>query len=229
MNIRALGAEFIGTFALVTATCGAALFSAPAGGGLVAVAFAIGFSVLIMAYAVGHISGGHFNPAVTLGLVAAGRFEMNNAIGYIIAQVLGGVLAALIFSSILGGALNGPGSPKWNTFADISNTYGGPKGFTLGAAFLTEVVITSLFLIVIIGATSKKAPAGFAPIAIGVALFVLHLVSIPVTNASLNPARSTAPALIAGGQAMGQLWVFWLAPIIGGIIGGLIGRWLQDE
>ena len=229
MNTRALAAEFIGTFVLVTATCGAALFSAPAGGGLVAVAFAIGFSVLIMAYAVGHISGGHFNPAVTLGLVAGGRFEMGPAIGYIVAQVLGGIVAALVFSIILSGAPSGAGITKWNDFQAISNTYGGPKGFTMAAAFLTEVVITAVFLIVIMGATSRKAPAGFAPIAIGVALFVLHLVSIPVTNASLNPARSTAPAVFAGGVALGQLWVFWLAPIIGGIIGGSISRWLQEE
>ncbi len=229
MNLRPLAAEFIGTFVLVTATCGAALFSAPAGGGLVAVAFAIGLSVLIMAYAVGHISGGHFNPAVTLGLVAGGRFDMGSAIGYIVAQVLGGILAALIFYAILSGAPAGAGITKWNDFQAISNTYGGPKGFTMAAAVLMEVVVTAIFLIVIMGATSRKAPAGFAPIAIGVALLVLHLVSIPVTNASLNPARSTAPAIVAGGQALEQLWVFWLAPIIGGIVGGILGRWLQEE
>lgn len=231
MNPKALAAEFIGTFAWVTATCGSALFSAPAGGGLVAVAFAIGLSVLIMAYSVGHISGGHFNPAVTIGLIAAGRFESGNAIGYIIAQVLGGLAAAFVFSLILGGALSaGPSATaKWNTFAAISNTYGGANGFTMMSAFIMEVVVTALFLIVIVGATSKKAPAGFAPLAIGVALFVLHLVSIPVTNASLNPARSTASAIFAGGVAMSQLWVFWVAPIIGGIIGGAVAKWLQDE
>jgi aquaporin Z len=231
MNMRALGAEFFGTFALVAATCGAALFSAPAGAGLLAQAFAIGLSVLMMAYAVGHVSGGHFNPAVSLGLVASGRVDMGTAVGYIVAQVLGGILAALIFSTILSGAPPaGAGIPRWNGFAEISNTYGGPRGFTLQAVFLTEVVVTALFLIVIMGATSKKAPAGFAPIAIGVALLVLHLVSIPVSNASLNPARSTAPALLAtGGTALSQLWVFWVAPIIGGVIGGLIGRWMQDE
>ncbi len=229
MNMRALGAEFIGTFTLVSAVCGAALFSAPAGGGLVAVAFAVGLSVLVMAYAVGHISGGHFNPAVTLGLVAGGRFEMNNAVSYIIAQVLGGLLAALIFSTILGGAPTGAGVAKWNDFMAVSNTHGGPKGFAMGAAFLIEVVITALFLIVIMGATSKKAPAGFAPIAIGLALVLFHLVSIPVSNASLNPARSTATALLAGAGALTQLWVYWLAPIIGGVIGGIVGRWLQEE
>ena len=230
MNTKALAAEFIGTFALVTATCGSALFSAPSGGGLVAVAFAIGLSVLIMAYSVGHISGGHFNPAVTIGLIAGGRFESGNAIGYIIAQVLGGIAAALVFQVILQGALSaGPSAAtKRNSFAAISNTYGGANGFTMVAAFVMEVVITALFLIVIMGSTSKRAPAGFAPIAIGVALFVLHLVSIPVTNASLNPARSTAPALLAGGVAMSQLWLFWVAPILGGIIGGAIGKWLDE-
>lgn len=231
MNSKALAAEFIGTFVLVTGTCGAALFSAPAGAGLLAPAFAIGLSVLIMAYAVGHISGGHFNPAVTAGLIAAGRFDSGNAIGYIIAQVLGGLAAALVFQYILSGALStGPTqTTAWNTFAAVSNTYGGARGFSIGAVFMMEVVITAIFLIVIVGSTSRKAPAGFAPLAIGVALFVLHLVSIPVTNASLNPARSTAPALLAGGQAVSQLWLFWLAPIVGGILGGAIGKWLNED
>jgi aquaporin Z len=228
---KALAAEFIGTFALVTGTCGAALFAAPAGAGLLAPAFAIGLSVLIMAYAVGHISGGHFNPAVTIGLIAAGRFKAEKAIGYIIAQVLGGLAAALIFQLILSGALSsGPSqATAWNTFAAVSNTYGGPRGFSMTAVIVMEVVITAIFLVVIVGATSARAPAGFAPLAIGVALFVLHLVSIPVSNASLNPARSTAPAILAGGIPLSQLWVFWIAPIIGGIIGGAIGRWLNDE
>ncbi|MBA4171127.1 MAG: aquaporin Z [Hyphomicrobium sp.] len=228
MNAKALGAEFIGTFALVTATCGAALFSAPSGGGLVGVSIAIGLSVLMMAYAVGHVSGGHFNPAVTLGLVAAGRFDASKAPLYIAAQVLGGIAAAAIFSIILSGQVGG-GKVVFNTFAAISNTFGAKGGFSMTSAILIEVVITALFLIVIVGSTSKGAPVGFAPLAIGVALMVLHLVSIPVTNASLNPARSTAPALFAGGEALAQLWVFWVAPIVGGIIGGIIGRWLQDE
>ncbi len=228
MSTRALGAEFIGTFALVTATCGSALFSAPSGGGLVGVSIAIGLSVLMMAYAVGHVSGGHFNPAVTLGLVAGGRFDAAKAPGYIIAQVLGGVAAAAIFAVILGGYLGG-GKVEFNTFSAISNNFGQPGGFSALAAFLMEVVITALFLIVIMGATSKRAPAGFAPLAIGVALMVLHLVSIPVTNASLNPARSTAPAIFAGGTALANLWMFWVAPIVGGVVGGLIGSWLQDE
>lgn len=228
MSTRALGAEFIGTFALVTATCGSALFSAPSGGGLVGVSIAIGLSVLMMAYAVGHVSGGHFNPAVTLGLVAGGRFDAAKAPGYIIAQVLGGVAAAAIFAVILGGYLGG-GKVEFNTFSAISNNFGQPGGFSALAAFLMEVVITALFLIVIMGATSKRAPAGFAPLAIGVALMVLHLVSIPATNASLNPARSTAPAIFAGGTALANLWMFWVAPIVGGVVGGLIGSWLQDE
>lgn len=228
MSAKALGAEFIGTFALVAATCGSALFSAPSGGGLVGVSIAIGLSVLMMAYAVGHISGGHFNPAVTLGLVAGGRFDAGKAPAYIIAQVAGGVAAAAIFAIILGGYLGG-GKVEFNTFAAISNNFGQPGGFSMGAAFIMEVVVTALFLIVIMGATSKGAPAGFAPIAIGVALMVLHLVSIPVTNASLNPARSTAPALFAGGSALVNLWLFWVAPIVGGMLGGVISRWLQDE
>jgi aquaporin Z len=223
---RALGAEFIGTFCLVTAVCGAALFTAPTGGGAVAVSFAVGLSVLAMAYAVGHISGGHFNPAVTLGLVAGGRFSAANAVPYIVAQVLGGLFAAFLFSIILGGKFAGP---KWNDFMAISNTAGGAGQFTALAAMLIEVVITALFVIVIMGATSKRAPAGFAPIAIGLALVLFHLVSIPVSNASLNPARSTATALLAGGKAIGDLWMFWVAPIVGGVLGGVISKWLQNE
>ena len=220
---RELGAEFIGTFSLVSAVCGAALFSAPSAG-LVAVAFAVGLSVLAMAFAVGHISGGHFNPAVTCGLVAAGRFEAGKAPAYIIAQVLGGAAAACVFYVILGGAAGG----KWNDFTAASNLYGGTHP-TLVAVGLIEIVITALFLIVIVGATSKRAPAGFAPIAIGLALTMFHLVAIPISNASLNPARSTATAIFGGAEAWGSLWLFWVAPIVGGVIGGLISKWLQDE
>lgn len=216
---KELGAEFIGTFTLVTAVCGAALFSAPSAG-LVAVAFAVGLSVLAMAYAVGPISGGHFNPAVTCGLVAAGRCQAGKAIPYIIAQVIGGAAAAAVFYVILQGA---PAAGKWNTFLAISNTYGG-SGFTMASAGLIEVVITALFLVVITGATSERAAPGFAPIAIGLALTLFHLVSIPVSNASLNPARSTATAIIAGADALQCLWLFWVAPIVGGVIGGLIGK-----
>ncbi|HEY6700504.1 MAG TPA: aquaporin [Pseudolabrys sp.] len=221
---RELGAEFIGTFALVTAVCGAGLFSAPSAG-LIAVAFAVGLSVLAMAFAVGHISGGHFNPAVTIGLIAGGRFDSTKAVGYILAQVLGGAAAAIIFYVILAGAPAG----KWNTFVAISNLYGGSTGFSLLSAGLIEVVITALFLIVIVGVTSKRAPAGFAPIAIGLALTLFHLVAIPVSNASLNPARSTATAIFGGAEALQSLWLFWAAPIVGGIIGGVVSRWLQQD
>jgi aquaporin Z len=226
MNQRALAAEFIGTFALVVGTCGSALFSLKAGGTLVAVAFGIGLPVLIMAYAIGHLSGGHFNPAVTLGLVAGGRFNAGDAVGYIIAQVLGGIAAAFVFQIILSGSMSGG---KWNTFMDISNTFGGAGQFSMGAAFLIEVVMAALFLIVVMGATSKRAPAGFAPIAIGLAVVLFHLVSIPVTNTSLNPARSTATAMFAGGKAFADLWLFWVAPVVGAMIGGAISKWLQNE
>jgi aquaporin Z len=221
---RELSAEFIGTFALVSAVCGTALFSAPSAG-LVAVAFAVGLSVLAMAYAVGSISGGHFNPAVTCGLVAAGRFSSGKALPYIIAQVAGGIVAAAVFYVILQGA---PAAGKWNNFLAISNTYGG-SGFTLASAGLIEVVITMLFLVVIVSVTSPRAPAGFAPIAIGLALTLFHLMSIPVSNASLNPARSTATALFGGAQALQSLWLYWVAPILGGVIGGTIGKWLHAE
>ena len=221
---RELGAEFIGTFALVTAVCGAGLFSAPSAG-LIAVAFAVGLSVLAMAFAVGHISGGHFNPAVTIGLIAGGRFDSTKAVGYILAQVLGGAAAAIIFYVILAGAPAG----KWNTFVAISNLYGGSTGFSLLSAGLIEVVMTALFLIVIVGVTSKRAPAGFAPIAIGLALTLFHLVAIPVSNASLNPARSTATAIFGGAEALQSLWLFWAAPIVGGIIGGVVKRSLQQD
>lgn len=229
MNQRALAAEFIGTFGLVSAVCGTALFSAPAGGGLVAVAFAAGLAVLAMAYAVGHVSGGHFNPAVTVGLIAGGRFSTADAIPYIVAQVLGGLAAAFVFSAILNGAPTSASVPKWNSFMAISNTFGGPAQFTMASAFIVEVVITALFLIVIMGSTSKRVPAGFAPIAIGLAMTMLYLVSMPVSNASLNPARSTATALLAGGPAIANLWVFWVAPIVGAAIGGAIAKWLQNE
>lgn len=225
LNTRALAAEAVGTFALVSAVCGSALFSAPSAG-LVAVAFAVGISVLAMAYAVGHISGGHFNPAVTFGLLAAGRFDSARLIPYIIAQCIGGVAAAIIFYLILSGAI-GPG--RWNNFTAISNTYGAPGQFGLGAVFLMEVVITALFLIVIVSVTSRRAPAGFAPIAIGLALTLFHLMAIPVSNASLNPARSLATAVFGGLGALSQLWVFWVAPILGAVIGGVIARYLQEE
>lgn len=209
---------------LVSSVCGAALFSAPSAG-LLTVAISIGVAVLAMAYAVGHISGGHFNPAVTCGLVAAGRFEMGEVVPYIVAQVLGGAAAALVFYIILAGAPVG----KWNDFLAISNTYGGDGHFSLISVALIEVVLTALFLIVIAGVTSKKAPAGFAPIAIGLTLTFIHLCAIPVSNASVNPARSTATAIFGGSAALSSLWLFWVAPIVGGVIGGYISRWLQED
>jgi len=224
MSSRELGAEFIGTFGLVTSVAGAALFSAPSTG-LIAVALSIGFAVLALAFALGHISGAHFNPAVTLGLVAAGRFPAGKALPYIIAQVIGGIAAAAVFYYILAGAPAG----KWNDFTAISNIYGGTGHFPLAQVFLTEVVITALFLVVIVGVTSKRAPAGFAPIAIGLALAFFHLVAIPVSNASLNPARSTATAIFGGGAALQTLWPFWVAPILGGVLGGAVGKWLQED
>jgi aquaporin Z len=222
--LRRLGAEFIGTFMLVSSVCGAALFSAPSAG-LMTVAFAIGAAVLAMAYAVGHISGAHFNPAVTLGLVAAGRFKSADALPYIVAQVAGGIIAAAVFYVILAGAPPG----KWNDFLAISNVYGGPNHFPLPQVALIEAVLTALFLMVIVGATSPSAPAGFAPIAIGLTLTFIHLVAIPVSNSSVNPARSTATALFGGPVALSCLWVFWVAPIAGGVAGGFVPRWLQEE
>jgi aquaporin Z len=227
-NVKRYAAEFVGTFALVSSVCGAALFSAPSTG-LITVALAIGAIVLAMAYAVGHISGGHFNPAVTCGLVAAGRFGAEDAIPYIIAQVLGGIAAAVVFYVILSGAPPLAPPAKWNDFVAISNIYGSAPYFPLLQVALIEVVLTALFLIVIVGATSKKAPAGFAPIAIGLTLVFIHLAAIPVSNASVNPARSTATAIFGGSAALSSLWLFWVAPIVGGVIGGYIARWLQED
>jgi aquaporin Z len=223
-NTRKYLAELIGTFALVSSVCGAALFSAPSAG-LMAVAFAIGTIVLAMAYALGPISGGHFNPAVTCGLVAAGRCPTSDAVPYIIAQLIGGIAAAAVFYVILAGAPAG----KWNDFVAISNIYGGTGHFPLLQVALAEVVLTALFLIVIVGVTSKKGASGFAPIAIGLTLVFIHLAAIPVTNASVNPARSTATAIFGGAAALSSLWLFWVAPIVGGVIGGIIGRWMHEE
>ena len=219
---RELAAEFVGTFTLVTAVCGAALFSAPSAG-LVAVAFAVGLSVLAMAFAVGHISGGHFNPAVTLGLVAGKRFSASEAPAYIAAQCLGGIAAALVFYLIASGK---SGGFEVGNFA--SNMYGG-DGYSMLSAFVIEVVLTALFIFVIMGVTSDRAPAGFAAIAIGLTLSAIHLMAIPVDNASVNPARSLATAVIAMGEPLAQLWLFWVAPILGGVLGGLLGRCLIDN
>jgi len=228
---RTLGAEFLGTFVLVLGGCGSAVLAAgfdPGGIGLLGVSLAFGLTVLIMAYAVGHISGGHFNPAVTLGLVAGGRFSARDAAPYIISQVAGAIVAAAVIYVIANGAPDfdsGSSSYAANGFDDHS-----PGGYSLAAGFLTEVVMTGVFLLVIMGVTSKRAHAGFAALAIGLALTLIHLVSIPVTNTSVNPARSTGPAIfVSDGLALEQLWMFWVAPILGGVLGGLLYRYVLQE
>lgn len=227
---RRLSAEFIGTFVLVFGGCGSAVIAAGFPGlgiGFAGVALAFGLTVLTMAFAVGHISGGHFNPAVTLGLFAGGRIPATDVVPYIISQVLGGIAAAavlyVIASSHAGFDATGSG------FA--SNGYGehSPGGYSLAAAMVCEGVLTAVFLIVIHGATDKRAPAGFAPVAIGLALTLIHLISIPVTNTSVNPARSTAVALFQGTWAVQQLWMFWLMPLVGGVVGGLIYRYILQS
>ena len=229
MSAKKYAAEVIGTFWLTFAGCGSAVIAAgfpQVGIGLLGVALAFGLTVVTMAYAVGHISGGHFNPAVTIGLAAGGRFPASQVPGYIVSQVIGGIAAAAVLYFIASGA---PGFDVAKGFA--SNGYGehSPGKYGLGAAFVMEFIMTAVFLFVIFGATSKQAPVGFAPLAIGLALVLIHLVSIPVTNTSVNPARSTGPALFVGGWAISQLWLFWLAPILGGIFGGVLYRWINDE
>jgi len=221
-------AEFFGTFWLVFGGCGSAVLAAAfpqLGIGFLGVALAFGLTVLTMAYAVGPISGGHFNPAVTVGLATAGRFAWKDLPGYVIAQVLGAIAAAAVLYLIASGKAGfDPGG-----FA--SNGYGAssPGGYGLGAALVAEIVLTLFFLIVILGSTSKRAAPGFAPIAIGLALTLIHLISIPVTNTSVNPARSTGVALFAKTDALVQLWAFWVAPIIGAIVGGTIWKWLDKD
>ena len=224
---RRVVAEFFGTFWLVFGGCGAAVLAAGfpnLGIGFLGVAFAFGLTVLTMAYAVGHISGGHFNSAVTIGLWSAGRLPSRYVIPYIVAQVIGAIIAAAILW-IIASSQPGwiPGRFAANGFGDLS-----PGKYGLGGCFLMEVVMTFFFLFVIIGTTSKGAAAGFAGIPIGLALTLIHLVSIPVTNTSVNPARSTGPALFAGGAYIGQLWLFWVAPIIGAVIAGLLARWMYE-
>lgn len=239
MNLgKKLVAEFLGTFWLVLGGCGSAVLAAKFGGdgnplgiGFVGVALAFGLTVLTGAYAFGHISGAHFNPAVSFGLWAGGRFPAKDLLPYVVAQVLGGIVAGFILLQIAKGGGGFAIDPD-AAGAFASNGYGAlsPGGYTVAAAFLCEVVLTAFFLIVIMGSTHKSAPAGFAPIAIGLALTLIHLISIPVTNTSVNPARSTAVALFAGSGAIGQLWLFWLAPILGGLIGGMLYGWLgRDE
>jgi aquaporin Z len=226
---RKLAAEAIGTFWLTFGGCGAAVIAAgfPQGGfGLLGVSLAFGLTVLTMAYSVGHISGCHLNPAVTVGLTCGGRFPAHQVLPYIAAQVVGAIAAAALLYVIASG------SPDFDIAKGFAaNGFGdhSPGKYGLGACLVTEIVLTMMFLFIIMGATHGKAPAGFAPIAIGLALTLIHLISIPVTNTSVNPARSTGPALFVGGWALGQLWLFWAAPLIGGAAGGMLYRWIGVE
>ena len=226
---KKLAAEFVGTFWLVLGGCGSAVLAAAfpeVGIGLAGVSLAFGLTVLTMAYAIGHISGCHLNPAVTLGLWAGGRHPLGEVLPYIIAQVLGGIAGAFVLYMIASGA---PGFDLSGGLA--SNGFGehSPGGYSMASGFLTEIVMTLMFLIIILGATDRRAPAGFAPIAIGLGLTLIHLISIPVTNTSVNPARSTGPAVFVGDWALGQLWLFWVAPILGALVAGYLYRWLGDE
>jgi aquaporin Z len=225
-----LAAELIGTFWLVLGGCGSAVLAAAfpqVGIGLLGVAFAFGLTVLTMAYAIGHVSGCHLNPAVTVGLWTGGRFPTRDVIPYIIAQVVGAIIAAFLLYAIASGKAGfdlAKSGLAANGFGDHS-----PGGYSLTAGLITEVVMTFMFLFIILGSTHGKAPAGFAPIAIGLGLTLIHLISIPVTNTSVNPARSTGPALVVGGWALQQLWLFWIAPIAGAILSGLAYRLVFDK
>jgi aquaporin Z len=229
MDTQKYAAEAIGTFWLTFAGCGSAVISAAfpqVGIGMVGVALAFGFSVVTMAYAIGHLSGCHLNPAVTVGLAAGGRFPAGQILPYVIAQVVGAVVGAGVLYLIARGA---PGFDVGKGFAANGYDAHSPGQYSMAVCFITEVVMTMMFLFVIMGATHGRAPAGFAPLAIGLALTMIHLVSIPVTNTSVNPARSTGPALLVGGWALAQLWLFWVAPLIGGTLGGMLYRWLSEE
>jgi len=227
--MKKLFAEFFGTFWLVFGGCGSAIFAAAypdLGIGFAGVALAFGLTVLTMAFAVGHISGGHFNPAVSFGLWAGGKFPAKELLGYIIAQLIGAIAAAGVLYLIVTGK---------SDFSDIggfaSNGYDtlSPDGYSMTSAFIAELVLTAFFLLIILGSTNERAPKGFAPIAIGLALTLIHLISIPITNTSVNPARSTSQALFAGGEYVPQLWLFWLAPILGAIIAGFIHKSIFDK
>ncbi len=227
---KKLAAEFLGTFWLVLGGCGSAVLAAKfpeVGIGLVGVSLAFGLTVVTMAYAVGHISGGHFNPAVSFGAWAAGRIDIGTVAGYVAAQVIGGIVAAYVLSFIASGA------PGFDTVASglAANGYGdhSPGHYSLAAAFVTEVLLTFFFLMIILGSTSARAPAGFAPLAIGLSLTLIHLISIPVTNTSVNPARSLGPAIVVGGWALSQVWLFWVAPILGAIAAGYAHRVLESK
>jgi aquaporin Z len=227
--MKAYGAEFFGTFWLVLGGCGSAVLAAAfpdVGIGLLGVSLAFGLTVLTMAYGIGHISGCHLNPAVSIGLCAGGRFSASQLLPYIVAQVLGAIGAGAVLYVIASGQAGFEASAGF-----ASNGYGAhsPGGYTLLAALVTEIVMTAMFLIVILGATDARAPQGFAPLAIGLCLTLIHLISIPVTNTSVNPARSTGVAVFAGGWALGQLWLFWVAPIAGGVLGAVVYRWIGGE
>jgi aquaporin Z len=228
MNMQKLVAEGIGTFWLTFGGCGAAIFAAAfpqLGIGFLGVAFAFGLTVLTMAYTIGPISGCHLNPAVTVGLYAGGRFPKADIVPYIVAQVIGAIVAAVFLYIIASG------KPGFEAGGFAANGYGAhsPGHYGLFSCFVAEVVLTMMFLFVIMGSTHSRAPVGFAPIAIGLCLTLIHLISIPITNTSVNPARSTGPALFAGAWAIGQLWMFWVAPLIGGALGGIIFRALSPE
>lgn len=235
--IKRLSAEFIGTLWLVLGGCGSAVLAANFGGdgnplgiGLLGVSLAFGLTVLTGAYALGHISGGHFNPAVSFGLWAGGRFSAKDLAPYIVAQTLGAIAAGFLLFQIASGKPDFAIDPTAaGAFASNGFDALSPGGYSVAAAFLCEVIMTAFFLVIILGATHKNAPAGFAPIAIGLGLTLIHLISIPVTNTSVNPARSTGVALFAGSGAIGQLWLFWLAPILGGLIGGFLYKWLGQD
>ena len=220
--------ELLGTFWLVLGGCGSAVLAAssPLGIGVLGVAIAFGLTVLTMAFAIGHISGCHLNPAVSVGLFVGGRFPARELPAYIVAQVIGGIIAAALIYYIANG------KEGFDLSAGLaSNGYGehSPGKYSMAAGFVCELVMTAMFVLIILGATDKRAPAGLAPIAIGLALTLIHLISIPVTNTSVNPARSTGPALIVGGWAIAQLWMFWVAPLLGAVIGGVTYRWLGKE
>jgi aquaporin Z len=224
-----IGAELIGTFWLVLGGCGSAVLAAAfpnVGIGLLGVALAFGLTVLTMAYAIGHISGCHLNPAVSVGLVVGGHFQAKDLLPYVVAQVVGAIVAAVVLYIIASGkaGFDVSGGLASNGYAAHS-----PGGYSLAAGFLTEIVMTFMFLLIILGATDTRAPAGFAPLAIGLGLTLIHLISIPVTNTSVNPARSTGPAVIVGGWALGQLWLFWIAPLLGAVLAGLVYRWLGAQ
>ena len=229
MDSRKLAAEFIGTFWLVLGGCGSAVIASSfpdVGIGLLGVSFAFGLTVLTMAYAIGHISGCHLNPAVTIGLWAGGRFKATEILPYIVSQVLGAIVAAGVLYLIASGQVgfdvnNGFGA---NGYSDHSI-----GGYSLTSGFVTEVVMTFMFLMIILGATDERAPKGFAPIAIGLGLTLIHLISIPVTQTSVNPARSTGPALFVGGWAISQLWLFWVAPIIGAVLAGFVYNFIGGK